>query len=99
VASFTVNAAPVLQILSLTPSTQQALTVGSKLQISVTGGYSDGSTQNLTNVATWTTSDPTVATVHAGLVTAVGSGHASIYAAYGGASPANLLVTVPQGDE
>jgi sugar lactone lactonase YvrE len=86
---------PTLQILSLTPSSQQALGVGGTLQLTLMGGYSDGSNQNLTTVATWSSTNSAVATVSSGgLVTAVGPGYAQIYGGAGGASPMNVLVTV-----
>jgi YVTN family beta-propeller protein len=85
---------PTLQILSVTPNTSQSLGAGGTVQLTLTGGYSDSSTQNLTSAATWTSSNTAVATVSGGLVTAVGSGHAYIYANVGGVSPVNVLVVV-----
>ena len=85
---------PTLQILSVTPNTQQSLGAGGTVQLTLTGGYSDSSTQNLTSVATWTSSNTAVATVSGGLVTAVGSGFAYIYGNVGGVSPVNVLVVV-----
>jgi Bacterial Ig-like domain (group 2)/NHL repeat len=85
---------PTLQILSLSPNTAQALGAGGTLQLTLTGGYSDSSTQNLTSVATWTSSNAAVATVSGGLVTAVGPGYTYIYGGAGGASPMSVVVTV-----
>ena len=85
---------PTLQILSVSPNTSQSLGAGGTVQLTLTGGYSDSSTQNLTSAATWTSSNTAVATVSGGLVTAVGSGHAYIYANVGGVSPVNVLVVV-----
>jgi hypothetical protein len=86
---------PTLQILSMTPSTSQALGAGGTVQLTLTGGYSDSSTLNLTSVATWTSSNTAVATVSSnGLVTALGSGYAYIYGDISGLSAANVLVTV-----
>jgi len=64
-------------------------------QFTLTGTYSDNSTQNLTAQATWTSSAPAVATVTAsGLVTSVGAGSTTITAAYDGQTPnATLTVT------
>jgi hypothetical protein len=90
--------APVLQILTITPGTAQALNEGQTEQFTVTGGYSDGSTQDLTSVATWTSSVPATASVGnaatGGLVTAINSGATIIGAAYGGVSPASVNVSV-----
>jgi hypothetical protein len=86
---------PTLQILSLSPNTTQALGAGGTVQLTLTGGYSDSSVQNLTNVATWISTNPAVATVSSGgLVTAAGPGHTTISGGAGGASPMSVLVTV-----
>jgi hypothetical protein len=85
---------PTLQILSVTPNTSQSLGAGGTVQLTLTGGYSDSSTQNLTSAATWTSSNTAVATVSGGLVSAVGPGHAYIYGNVGGVSPVNVLVVV-----
>jgi Bacterial Ig-like domain (group 2)/NHL repeat len=85
---------PTLQILSLSPNTAQALGAGGTVQLTLTGGYSDSSSQNLTSVATWTSSNSAVATVSGGLVTAVGPGYTYISGGAGGASPMSVVVTV-----
>jgi YVTN family beta-propeller protein len=85
---------PTLQILSVTPNTTQSLGAGGTVQLALTGGYSDSSTQNLTSAATWTSSNTAVATVSGGLVSAVGPGHAYIDGNVGGVSPVNVLVVV-----
>ncbi len=62
-------------------------------QLTVTGIYSDGTTTNLSSLATWTTSDASVATVSAtGLVTAVAaSGTCTITATGAGVSASTQL--------
>jgi sugar lactone lactonase YvrE len=85
---------PTLQILSVTPNTAQALGAGGTVQLTLMGGYSSGPGQNLTNLATWTSQNPTVATVSNGLVTAVGPGYSQITASVAGLSSVNVLVTV-----
>jgi len=85
---------PTLQILSVSPNASQSLGAGGTVQLTLTGGYSDSSMQNLTSAATWTSSNTSVATVSGGLVSAVGAGYAYIYANVGGASPVNVLVVV-----
>ena len=62
---------------------------GTTAQLTATGVYSDGSSQDLTTQVTWTTSDPQVATVSngggsRGLVSATGAGTATVTAALGG---------------
>ena len=65
------------------------------MQLTLTGGYSDSSVQNLTNVATWISTNPAVATVSSGgLVTAVGPGYTTVSGGAGGASAMSVLVTV-----
>jgi hypothetical protein len=62
---------PTLTSLAITPSTFSLQTVGQTQQLTATGTFNDGSTQNLTGSSTWTSSDVTVATVNKnGLVTA-----------------------------
>jgi hypothetical protein len=61
--------------------------VGATSQFRATAAMSDGSSQNATNLATWTTSSASVVTVNsAGLVRGVGPGDAEITASYLGTS-------------
>jgi uncharacterized repeat protein (TIGR01451 family) len=63
------------------------LAIGNTLQFSALGTFSDGTFEDLTNSATWTSSDTAVATVNStGLVTAVGTGTSTIAAAESGQS-------------
>ncbi len=91
--------APVLNSISVTP-TGTSLSVGSAQQYSATGTYTDGSTQNLTNEVTWSSSAPQVASVTTnGVVTTVAQGTASLTAASGtisGSSILNVTTTAPQ---
>ncbi|HRI49101.1 MAG TPA: Ig-like domain-containing protein [Pseudomonadota bacterium] len=72
---------------------------GNNLQLSAIGHYSDNSTQNLTSLVTWTSSDPTVATVSSaagsnGLSRGVQAGGVTITATLSGVTgTANLMVT------
>jgi uncharacterized protein YjdB len=82
----TVNVAAmaVLSYLTISPSTA-SVGAGSTLQLTATANYSDGSSQDVTTQASWTSSSPlnqTVATVSLGLVTGVGLGTATIQASY-----------------
>lgn len=66
-----------------------ALAFGGNAQMTARGSYSDGSTQDLTNLATWQSSAPGVATVdNAGVVTAVAVGEATITTTSAGVSGA-----------
>jgi hypothetical protein len=65
---------PTLTSLAITPSTFSLQTVGQTQQLTATGTFNDGSTQNLTGSSTWTSSDPAIAKVSkTGLVTAMTS--------------------------
>jgi uncharacterized protein YjdB len=62
-----------------------SVNVGSTLQYTATGTYSDGSTQNITGSVNWTSSNTAIATVSTGgLVSGVKSGTANIKATSGG---------------
>jgi uncharacterized protein YjdB len=72
-----------------------SLAVGSAEQVTATGIYSDSSTQNLTSQASWTVSDPTVATVSgAGLLASLKVGSVTVMATMSGVSgSATVAVT------
>src|SRR5882762_3320755 len=89
--------APVLQTLAVTPA-QPSVELGTAgLQLTATGTYSDGSTQNLTTAALWSSTNPSVATVDGtGNVLAKGIGNTTIQAALNSVSGATTLtVTTP----
>jgi hypothetical protein len=70
-----------LTSIAVTPA-NPAILAGATQQFAATGTYSDGSTQNLTSQATWTSSNAAVATVSAsGLATAVSAGTTTLSAA------------------
>jgi hypothetical protein len=84
-----------------TPASQNTLVVGSTLQFTVYGVYSDGSVATLPDaqgnaVTAWTSSAPQAASISSeGIATAVGSGKTDIWAKVGDrtASPWGLTVT------
>ena len=78
-----------------------SLPVGSPQQYTATGNYSDGTQQNLTASATWTSSSPSVATISTtGLATAVALGQTTIQASANGLNGSTLLtVTGPVFEE
>ena len=82
--------------ISLSPGSG-LLSIGNTLQLTATGAYSDGSTQNLTSSATWATSNSSAATVAGGLVTGVGAGASSITASYTGVTSPLAPMNVGQG--
>jgi len=70
--------------------------IGRTLQLNVIATFSDGAQQDRSAAASWSSSNPAVATVTAGLVTAVGNGTADIQATYQGASlKKSIRVEVP----
>ncbi len=86
---------PVLVSITLTPR-GEILQVGGTLQFTAIGRRSDGSTVDVTSVATWVSDAPQVATVDAsGLATGMSAGTARITASTGGvtSSPGYVVVT------
>jgi hypothetical protein len=86
--------AAALESIAITPNPAYA-GVGSATQLTATGTYSDGTTQNVTTTAIWTSGTPAVATVGptTGLATGVSLGSVSISAVMGPVGgTASLLV-------
>jgi hypothetical protein len=71
-------------VTSLTVSGNTNLSVGQNSQLAAIAHFSDGSSQNVTSAATWSSATPSVATVLGGLVHGVAPGAAPITASYGG---------------
>lgn len=91
-------APPILLSISISPLAP-TLDIGTSLQFYAMGNYSDGSAQDLTGAATWTSLSPSVASVNgSGLATALGFGTTSIGASLGAVSAlATPLSIVPIG--
>lgn len=64
------------------------------VQLVATATYGPGYEVDVTATATWESSDPTKATVAAGLVTGVAAGSTNIKATFGGVESDNFAVTV-----
>ncbi|WP_162058239.1 Ig-like domain-containing protein [Undibacterium sp. KW1] len=89
-----VSSAVLLTITVAPPNANVA--VGSTQQFVASGGYSDGTTANISNGVTWATRSPLVATVLPnGLATAVATGPALITATLGGKTGSASLTVVP----
>lgn len=74
--------APTLVSIAVTPATP-SMPLGTFLQFTATGTYTDGSTQNLTSSVTWSSSTPSVASIAAGgLATGANLGSTTIQASY-----------------
>ena len=79
-----------LTLSPLTPS----ITKGATRQLTATGAYSDGTSRDLSTSATWSSSNPAVASVSSsGLVTGVAAGTATVTATSGGTN-ASTVVTI-----
>ena len=83
-----------LSSIAVTPANNK-IPVGQTKQYTATGTYSDGSTQDLTSSATWSSSASPVATIaSSGMVTAVSTGSTTITATTGGKSGSTGLEAV-----
>ncbi len=95
--AFKANSAssPSLQSITLTPPVA-SIAAGTVQTFIATGKYSNGSTQNLTDSVTWTSSNHAAATVNAdGLVTGMGVGTSTIQASsLGVGGMATLIVAL-----
>ena len=84
-APVTVTSA-ILSSITITPI-NPSIATGTSEQLTATGVYSDGRTADLTNLASWTSSDNAIAQVDfTGLLTGIAEGTATISAQYGGIS-------------
>jgi hypothetical protein len=91
----TLTVQPALVSIAITPA-NPSIKVGTSLQFTATGTYSDSSTKDLTSSVQWTTTKPGVATISAsGLATAVTKGNATIKAKLGGITNATTLTVTP----
>ena len=91
-----------LSSIAITPSSPPNLTLGYTTQFKAIGTYSDGSTADISNKVTWTTSDRTIVNlvsyiVGYGVVDGSGIGTANITASLDGITspPVSLTVVAP----
>jgi Bacterial Ig-like domain (group 2) len=88
--------APTLLSIAVSPASPPNLAVGSMLQFTATGTYSDNSSADITNKVTWTCDHNTISIGPFGIATGVAAGNANITAALSGViSPAVGLTTTP----
>ncbi len=81
-ASLTVISAALISI-SVTPA-NPSLAAGTRLQLTATGVFQDGSAQDLTTSVAWSTSNPSVASISStGLLSGAETGTAHVYASQG----------------
>ena len=89
--ALSITVVPSLTSITVTPANPSILTGGTQ-QFTATGHYSDGSTQNLTSLATWSSSSPTVATVNSGgLASGLSAGTTTISAGVSAVSGSTTL--------
>ena len=88
--TLTVNSAS-LSSLSITPS-DGSVPVGVTQQLTATGTFSDGTDHNVTGLVTWSSSDPSAATIiTGGLATGVALGTSTVTATFGTLSGSTTL--------
>ena len=93
---------PPLASIAITPAAP-TIASGTAIQFHATATYTDGSTQDITTLATWTSSAPGAATVSnaagaQGLTTAIAPGTATITATYNSVTgTASITVTAASG--
>ena len=94
--SGTVTITPaILTSITITPS-NPSIANGTSVQLTATGTFSDGTTQDLTGSASWTTAPAGLATVHPnGLVTGTGVGSVSVTATQGAVSGSGTVTITP----
>ena len=84
-----------LSSISVIPTSPDNLKEGYTQQFAATGTYSIGLTDDITNKVTWSSSNPTVATISSsGLATAVAAGTTSITATMSGVTGQPVSLTV-----
>src|SRR6266446_7989658 len=94
-ATLTVSSSATLQSIAVTPASP-TVGIGSTVQFTATGTYSDNSTKNITSSVTWASSNPPFATIVAttGLATGVAVGTTEITATLGNVVSPNDTLTV-----
>jgi hypothetical protein len=88
--------APVLLSIRISPTNPLGIESGTNLLFTAAGSYSDNSTQDITTMAVWSSSDTVIATVSnardsQGWVTTVSKGYCSISATFEGVSDSTII--------
>ena len=91
-----VTASKLVSVSVTSPNSSSKLASQTSVQLKATGTFEDGTTQDLTDSATWTSSDATVATVSStnGVVRGVAPGTATIRAVFGSVPAGTINLTV-----
>ena len=95
-AATTLNvSAPVLSSITLAPA-GPTVPLGSSLQLTLSGTYSDGSTQDVTQQATWNVDTPTIASITSGgVVSGLQVGTTGVEASINGVQTSDTLTVQP----
>jgi hypothetical protein len=91
--TLTVTAA-VLSSIAVTPA-NPSISDGTTQQFTAAGSYTDGSTQNVTNLVTWSSSNPADSISASGLAAANGVGASIIQATLNGVNGSTTLTVTP----
>ena len=70
-----------LTSIAITPTAPQSIALGGAQKYNAIATFSDSTTQNLTSLVTWTSSDPAVAVIKFGQATSTGAGSTMVKAA------------------
>ena len=88
--------APTLLSIAVAPASPSKMAVGSKMQFTATGTYSDSSSVDITNNVVWSSDSNTISLDSWGIATSEAAGNANITAALSGViSPAVGLTITP----
>ncbi len=98
-ASATLEVTPPLESIAITPA-NPSVPKGETQQFTATGTFADGSTQNLTNEMTWSSTNTAIATISnpsgaIGSASALATGTSSISATFEGVTGSTLLTVSP----
>jgi uncharacterized protein YjdB len=93
-ATMIVNPEKTLTAIQVTPATA-SIGIGTTQSFMATAMYSDSSSEDVTSSATWASSDTAVATIAAGVATAVADGSTTITATYDGETGSAVLTVTP----
>jgi len=94
--STTLTVGPAVLVSIVVTPANPSIAKGATQQFTAAGTYSDGSTQNLTNVVSWASSNTSVATVTSGgLATGVAQSTSEISASSGGVTGSTTLTVGP----
>ena len=87
---------PSITSIAVSPSTVSTV-IGARIQLAATAKMSDGTTEDVTNSATWTSSNPSIATVAGPVVTPLKTGSVEISASHSNVTSSMAIVSISGG--